>query len=126
MSRCVKEKSIRIAALGVVAAASVLAGCSDIYYDRRETVASGAGDAVASNIAVQTVDPWPRNVGNTQISMNGDRAVLAAQRYRTNRVITPRGNSTSSTYETQQQQPQQQAPASTGGGAPSAASGQVR
>jgi hypothetical protein len=125
MSRCAKAKSIRIAALGVVAAASVLAGCSDIYYDRRETIASGAGDAVASNIAVQTVDPWPRNVGNTQISMNGDRAVLAAQRYRANRVIPPRGTGTSAAYDAQTQQMAPPPPAA-GGGAPSASSGQTR
>ena len=57
---------MRVATLGVVIASTVLAGCSDIYYDRRETVASGAADAVASNMAVQTVDPWPRNVANTE------------------------------------------------------------
>jgi hypothetical protein len=125
MSRCAKAKFTRIVALGVVAAASTLAGCSDIYYDRRETVASGAGDAVASNIAVQTVDPWPANVGNTRLSMNGDRAVLAAQRYRANRVIPPRGTGTSAAYDAQVQQNAPPPPAA-GGGAPSAASGQVR
>ena len=116
--------SIRVATLGVIAATS-LAGCSDIYYVRRETVASGAGDAVASNIAVQTVDPWPPNVGNTRISMNGDRAVLAAQRYRYNRVITPRGTGTSDAYDAQAQQAQP-APPPAGGGAASAAGGSIR
>jgi hypothetical protein len=104
VSRCVKSVSFRLAALGFVVAGSALAGCSDIYYVRREAISSGAGDAVASNIAVQTVDPWPPNVGNTNIAMNGDRAVLAAQRYRTNRVIPPRGTGTSAAYDTQLQQ----------------------
>ncbi len=113
--------SLRAATLGVVAT-TTLAGCSDIYFTRRETVASGAGDAVASNIAVQTIDPWPPNVGNTRISMNGDRAVLAAQRYRYNRVITPRGTGTSDAYDSQAQQ-QQPLPPAAGGGAPSAAGG---
>ena len=124
MSRCASKMSIRIATLGVIAA-TTLAGCSDIYFDRRETVASGAGDAVASNIAVQTVDPWPPNVGNTRISMNGDRAVLAIQRYRYNRVITPRGTGTSDAYDVQAQQPQP-LPPPPGGGAPSAAGGSIR
>ena len=36
---CAKMKIARIAALGVLIAGTALAGCSDIYYDRRETVA---------------------------------------------------------------------------------------
>jgi hypothetical protein len=111
---------MRFTAFGI-AATFMLAGCSDIYFDRRETVFSGAGDAVASNIAVQTIDPWPPNVGNTRISMNGDRAVLAAQRYRANRVIPPRGTSTSSTYDAPPPQTQTQAqPPAQAAGAPSA------
>ena len=107
---------MRFIAFGIVAAFT-LAGCSDIYYDRRETVFSGAGDAVASNIAVQTIDPWPPNVGNTRMTMNGDRAVLAAQRYRANRVIPPRGTSTSSTYDAPPPQTQTQPPAQAAGAA---------
>ena len=79
MYPCVKMKMRRVAAIVLVTASTVLAGCSDIYYDRRETVSSGAADAVASNSAVQTVDPWPPNVANQNIAMNGDRAVLAAR-----------------------------------------------
>ena len=109
---------MRFTAFGI-AATFMLAGCSDIYFDRRETVFSGAGDAVASNIAVQTIDPWPPNVGNTRISMNGDRAVLASQRYRANRVIPPRGTSTSSTYDAPPPQTQAQPPVQAAG-APSA------
>ena len=37
-----------------------VAGCSEMYYDRRETVSLGAGDAVATNKVAQMVDPWPR------------------------------------------------------------------
>ncbi len=121
MSRCARKMSVRAAALGVIAA-SALGGCSDIYFDRRETVASGAGDAVASNIAVQTIDPWPPYVGDTRIAMNGDRAVIAAQRYRFNRVIPPRGTGTSAAYDVQSQgAPPPPPPA--GGGASSAANG---
>ncbi|MGZ5835553.1 MAG: hypothetical protein ACXWJ6_13875 [Xanthobacteraceae bacterium] len=108
MYPCVKAKMRRIAALVLVSASTALAGCSDIYYDRRETVSSGAADAVASNMAVQTIDPWPPNVANQNIAMNGDRAVLAAERYRANRVLWSNGSNTSSagyTQPAQQQQP---------------------
>jgi hypothetical protein len=112
-------KFTRIATLGILIASTALAGCSDIYYDRRETVAPGAADAVASNMAVQTVDPWPRNVADQNISMNGSRAELAIQRYRTGRVISPSGAGTSSSGY-QQQQP---VPPTAAGGAPTSSAG---
>lgn len=80
-------------ALGVIAAAVTLcvtlAGCSDIYLDRRDTVALTANDAVAANAALQTADPWPRNSGNTTIAFNGQKMQSAVERYRTNRVVQP-------------------------------------
>jgi type IV pilus biogenesis protein CpaD/CtpE len=113
-------KIFRVATLTVVMAGAALAGCSDIYYDRRETIASGAADAVASNLAVQTVDPWPPNVANQNIPMDGARAALAIDRYRTGRVISPSGAGTSSAGY--QQQPTQQ-PAASGGASTSTAAG---
>jgi hypothetical protein len=110
--QCNNQKIMRIAAFVVIAGTAV-AGCSDIYYERRETVASGAADAVASNIAVQTIDPWPPRVADQRITMNGDRAALAAERYRFNRTIVPNGSGTSSAGYQQQQSAQQPA-ASTG------------
>ena len=119
MYHCAKVKFTRVATLGLMIAGTALAGCSDIYSDRRETVAAGAADAVASNMAVQTVDPWPRNVANQNIAMNGSRAELAIQRYRTGRVISPSGAGTSSSGY-QQQQPVQP---TTTGGAPTSSAG---
>jgi hypothetical protein len=77
-------------------AAGGLGGCSDIYYDRRETIAVGAGDAVATNKITQMVDPWPANVSNKNIAFNGQRMESAMERYRQNRVIPPVGINTSS------------------------------
>jgi hypothetical protein len=79
-------------------AAAVLAGCADtdLYLDRRDFVSSHAGDAVATNIIVQTVDPWPRASGNRNIAFNGDRMQAAGERYRTGKVIEPKGLGTSS------------------------------
>ena len=94
---------MRAAALCAIAASISLAGCSDLYYERREAVSSGGGDAVASNIAVQMVDPWPPYVNNTNIAMNGSRAELAIQRYKANRVLWSGQTGTSSAGYGQQQ-----------------------
>jgi len=78
--------------------AGTLAGCAepDFYFDRRDTVSLHAGDAVATNIAVQTIDPWPREAGRRDIAYNGDRMQAAGERYRTGKTIPLRGLSTSS------------------------------
>jgi hypothetical protein len=67
----------------------LLGGCSDLYYDRRETVFLGAGDANASNMVAQMADPWPRYVGDKNIAFNGQRMQAAAERYRRHEVIRP-------------------------------------
>jgi hypothetical protein len=78
--------------------AGLLAGCAepDLYFDRRDSLSLHAGDAVASNIVAQTIDPWPRVAGNRDIAFNGDRMQAAGERYRTGKVITPQGLNTSS------------------------------
>jgi hypothetical protein len=105
------RRSSNLVAVRAVAAtvglAVLLAGCSDLYYDRRETILFGADNAVASNIAVQTIDPWPPGSANRRAPANGERVAAAIKRYRTGRVFTPIGSGTSSTY-LQQQQLQQQ------------------
>ena len=82
---------------GVVLLAS-LAGCSDLYYDRRETVTFAADDASATALAVQTIDPWPPAASNRNIAYNGPRVAGAIERYRTGKIIEPRGTGTSSGY----------------------------
>ena len=72
-----------------VAFGALLAGCSDLYYARRDTIALSAGDAIAANAAEQTIDPWPRSSGNTNIAFNGQKMQSAVERYRTNKVIPP-------------------------------------
>ena len=107
MSWSSKQMSARALGAALVLG-SVLAGCSDIYYDRRETIAFGAEDAVATNKAVQTIDPWPRAAANRDISVNGAVVESAIERYRMGRVIPPRGTGTSSAGYAQQPLPQQQ------------------
>lgn len=90
------NKTMRTIALAAVLA--VLCGCSE-YLDRRDTIALSGGNAVATNIATHTVDPWPRESANRNIAFNGVKMQSAVERYRTNRVIAPRGIGTSSTYQ---------------------------
>ena len=77
---------------GVAAAVmlgTLLAGCSDIYFDRRETIALGAGDAVAANQVEQMVDPWPPNSNNKNLTFNGERMQRAVECYRIDKVTQP-------------------------------------
>jgi hypothetical protein len=87
----------------LVALGAALAGCSDIYYDRRETVSLGADDHIAANRVVQMVDPWPRYVGDKNIAFNGQRMQAAVERYRNNRVIPPVNVTTTSMTQAQAQ-----------------------
>src|ERR1700731_2282533 len=52
------------------------------YLEREDTVALSAGDAVASNAAVQIPTPWPRDSNDTTIAMDGERIARAVARYR--------------------------------------------
>ena len=77
--------------------AAMLAGCSDLYYDRRDTVSFGADDAVATALAAQTIDPWPRASADRNIAANGVVVQSAIERYRTCQVILPKATSSSGT-----------------------------
>jgi hypothetical protein len=83
---------------GAVLLGSILAGCSDLYYDRRETVSFAAHDATATAQAVQVIDPWPAAAYNRNIAYNGAHAAGAVERYRTCQVIQPQGSITSNAY----------------------------
>ena len=52
------------------------------YFERKDTIVSGAGDARNVNAATHIIDPWPRYVGNRRIPANGDRMSRAIERYR--------------------------------------------
>ena len=60
------------------------------YFERKDTIVSGAGDARNVNAATHIIDPWPRYVGNRRIPANGERMTRAVERYRTNRTVDPR------------------------------------
>jgi hypothetical protein len=68
---------------------TALTGCSDIYFDRRESIAAHAGDAVATNKVTHMVDPWPRASSNRNLAFNGERMQGAVVRHRSHTIIQP-------------------------------------
>jgi hypothetical protein len=91
--------------------AAMLGGCSDLYWDRRDTVAFYAGDAPAANVAIHTVDPWPPAAAKRRLTANGELMQKAAERYRTNKTTPLRPIGTSSVQSNVSAAP-------AGGGAP--------
>ncbi len=91
MSRSKTNRAARLlaAAVAVGGLGSALAGCSDDYWNRRDTIALGAGDAIAGNAAIQTIDPWPPASGDKNIPFNGQKMQSAVERYRNNKVTPP-------------------------------------
>jgi len=98
----------------VVVIASAVAGCAEIYYDRRETVGAGSGDALASNKVSQMVDPWPPASNNNRIAFNGQLMQSAQDRYNRGKVMTPvLPTQTSKDYQQVRQQAASQQSATT-------------
>jgi hypothetical protein len=86
--------------LGVMLSVT-LGGCSDLYLDRRDTISLATGEAMAANRVTQVIDPWPAASGRNNIAYSGEKAAVAAERYRTGRVIPPVNATTSSAAYTQ-------------------------
>jgi hypothetical protein len=83
---------------------ALLGGCSEYYFDRRDTVSLHSGEAMAANRVTHMIDPWPPASGRRNIAYNGEKAAVAAERYRTGRIIPPVNATTSSAAYTQAQQ----------------------
>jgi hypothetical protein len=52
------------------------------YFERKDGIMIGAGNAKSINSATHMIDPWNRNVGNTRIPGSGQRMSGAIERYR--------------------------------------------
>lgn len=106
-----------LALFGLAVFGLMLAGCSNVYLDRRETVSPHAGNAMAVNRVTHMIDPWSPASANRNIAFNGEKMQTAHERYRTGRVIPPVNATTSSV---QYQQAQQAAQSASNGQASSA------
>lgn len=72
---------------------TVLAGC-ERYRAQRDSITAEHGNAVAHNIAVQTIDPWSAASRNNRINVDGERILVGTDRYKANKSIEPKGLST--------------------------------
>ena len=55
----------------------------DRYFQRSDTITMSAGDAKQVNAVTQTINPWPRNVGDRRIAYDARRVGAAVTRYST-------------------------------------------
>jgi hypothetical protein len=114
---CSRSATKALTAALLVGAA--LSGCSDIYFDRREGISIVSGEAMATNRVTHMIDPWPPASGRRTIAYSGEKAAIAAERYRTGRVIPPVNATTSSAAYTHAQQAAQSASNNQASSAPS-------
>ena len=81
--------SLRIILLPMICL--MLSACTQYwnrYGEREDTVTLSAGDAVASNAAVQIPTPWPRYSNDTTIAMDGEKSLArlhATEKAKSNR-----------------------------------------
>jgi hypothetical protein len=90
---------------------ATLGGCSsegqyNRYRHARDTISLSAGDAVAHNKAVQTIDPWPVYARKRSQTTDGKRILLGMERYQKNESLEPQGMGTAETYESAGEPPQ--------------------
>jgi hypothetical protein len=90
-----KTTKNKLAVLGILAFVLMAStpgayACDDDYFARRDSVSIGLGDANATNLAVQTIDPWPAHSHNTRIKINGKRTQLGITAYEHNKSKEPR------------------------------------
>lgn len=74
--------SRKVGVFAVLTATVFISGCTQSIA-RRDSISTSFGNAMASNTALQTVDPWPRNVENTHIHTDGAKSINAIDAYRT-------------------------------------------
>ena len=98
---------------------AMLGGCSEYYFDRRDTITLQSGEAQATNRVTMMVDPWPAASGQRNIAYNGEKAATASERYRTGRIIPPVNATTSSAAQIAAQQQAQSTANSQASSAPS-------
>lgn len=95
---------LRLTMTAAIAVSMVtLGGCREGQYNRymhaRDTITLSAGDAVAHNKAVQTIDPWPVYARKRSQTSDGKRILLGMERYQKNESIEPQGMGTAETYQ---------------------------
>ena len=96
--------ALRLSMAAAIAVSMVtLGGCREGQYNRyrhaRDTISLSAGDAVAHNKAVQTIDPWPVYARKKRQTTDGKRILLGMERYQKNESIEPQGMGVSEAFQ---------------------------
>jgi hypothetical protein len=91
-----RAKTSAILLGSALAFGAMLGGCSDVYFDRRDSVTFHVGDAVEANKVAHIIDPWPPGSADRNIESDGQRQQRAMERYRTNKITPLQPMSTSS------------------------------
>lgn len=60
----------------------LFAGCAQSNLERSDKISAASGDAVRAATVLQTVDPWPDYVLDTDVGMDGELAVKRANDYK--------------------------------------------
>ncbi len=81
------------------------------YLHPRDTISLSAGDAVAQNKAVHTIDPWPAHSRNPNHVTDGKRMMVGMERYQKNESLEPQGMGVSDKFEDQSKPPPKAPPA---------------
>lgn len=71
------------------------------YLHPRDTVTLSAGDAVAQNKAIHTIDPWPAHSRDPNHLSDGKRIMVGIERYQKNQSLEPQGTGVSDRFENQ-------------------------
>lgn len=69
-------------AAGATVLCLLFAGCTQSNLERSDKISAASGDAVRAATVLQTVDPWPDYVLDTDVSMDGELAVKRANDYK--------------------------------------------
>jgi len=105
-----------VMAAAIAVSMFTLSGCYERRYNRylhaRDTISLHAGDTVAHNKAVHTIDPWPAHARKAGHTTDGKRIYLGMTRYQENKSLEPQGLSTNEVFE----DPGSPPPAGEGGG----------
>ena len=88
-----KGNAAILSGLTVLLTAMLIGGCEE-YRAQSDAVVAEHGNAVAHNIAVHTINPWPPASRDAQIDVNGERILIGAERYKANKSIEPKGLAT--------------------------------
>src|SRR5262249_11211183 len=80
----------------VLGLCATLSACTDpgFYTDHREGITFYGGNSVASNVAVQTVDPWPPHASDRHLPSGGGRTQQPTEPHRHDQCPPPLDSNT--------------------------------